>query len=292
MKRIALSFFFVNISMISLGQTNAKSVLWEVSKPGIKYKSYLLGTFHEVNPAFFLSIPYANEKLKQSQILYVERTTADAQGNDRTTLKKPWTESEWSKLLDLGQESVFKSFAKKSEDSSWYKASPLMLLLSLNRLYSQNFCDTTYRDSYELMDTYIEKVALENKIKTSSLDGNQFEIIENASNDTGSGRDLVYAEGCIDLMNKMLHDDTDGCDFIKSYKNFDLNYQFDTTLKNINLPSSLLPDRNNKWVLMLDQSFKSNNCFVAVGIRHLFYKEGLIQQLRERGYTVKPLIKG
>lgn len=39
---------------------------------------------------------------------------------------------------------------------------------------------------------------------------------------------------------------------------------------------------------IIDKAFLQNNCFVAVGFKHLFYKQGLIQLLRNSGYTVTP----
>jgi uncharacterized protein YbaP (TraB family) len=51
----------------------------------------------------------------------------------------------------------------------------------------------------------------------------------------------------------------------------------------------LLVNRNRNWVHKLDQIMKRTSVFVAVGAGHLPGKDGLINLLREMGYTVSPL---
>jgi uncharacterized protein YbaP (TraB family) len=51
----------------------------------------------------------------------------------------------------------------------------------------------------------------------------------------------------------------------------------------------LLDDRNKKWIDQLPPLMKEQPTFVAVGALHLSGKNGLINLLREAGYTVTPL---
>ena len=52
----------------------------------------------------------------------------------------------------------------------------------------------------------------------------------------------------------------------------------------------LLNDRNKNWVNQLKIIMKDETVFVAVGAGHLVGKEGLINLLREEGYTLKPIL--
>jgi uncharacterized protein len=52
----------------------------------------------------------------------------------------------------------------------------------------------------------------------------------------------------------------------------------------------LLDKRNNKWMEVLPKAMKKGPQFVAVGALHLAGKAGLIQQLRDQGYTVEPIL--
>jgi uncharacterized protein YbaP (TraB family) len=90
-------------------------------------------------------------------------------------------------------------------------------------------------------------------------------------------------------MKNMLDNDLSDCRFITVYKNLDMDYELDTLLNEKSPALLLLINRNNRWTEILDAAFSSGNCFVAVGFRHLFYKQGLIQKLRELGYSVTPI---
>jgi uncharacterized protein YbaP (TraB family) len=52
----------------------------------------------------------------------------------------------------------------------------------------------------------------------------------------------------------------------------------------------LVKDRNQKWMKVLPALMQSKPQFVAVGALHLAGEEGLVQQLRNIGYTVTPLM--
>lgn len=52
----------------------------------------------------------------------------------------------------------------------------------------------------------------------------------------------------------------------------------------------LLDDRNANWVKQLQQLMQQKSLLVAVGAGHLVGKKGLIQLLKNKGYTLRPLL--
>jgi uncharacterized protein YbaP (TraB family) len=290
MKKITFLILTTFSSVFSFGQNVPKTLLWEVSKPGISHKSYMFATFHEVNPAFFLSLTNTVEKLNAAKVVYLEQLfngKSDTTGTGRITT---WNTQKWHKAMTPEQGNIFKDFVGKAEDTSYYQLPPLPLFLTIFRIYGQNFCDTSYNStSGEIMDSYIEKLALKNKQTVLPLDGNQLNIIEESSRNMHQSKDSLLTASSVDLMKKMLANDDSECNFINDYKQFNLDYQFDTEISKMGFPPQFVLDRNNKWVTILDKSFKASPCFVAVGLRHFFYKEGLVQQLIRLGYEVKPV---
>ncbi|MEM9834240.1 MAG: TraB/GumN family protein [Bacteroidota bacterium] len=272
----------------SVGQDKPGTILWEVSKVGIKDTSYLFGTFHTVNPDFFLSLPNSVKKLEQSDILFVEQTAVDP---DTTLIEDVklnyWNVERWDNLLDKEQKQVFKSFVEESEDQGYYNLPPSVLALNLAQLYTTYFCDIQDRESYELMDSFIEQSASDKNIAVQSLDENQANILLRFSLNSTNEEDSAYATRCIKLMTKMLNDDLSGCKFLEDYKKFNIDYELELEVKGQD-ESYELVGRNNKWIPILDGAFKENICFVAVGFRHLMYKQGLVQQLKGLGYSVEP----
>ncbi len=52
---------------------------------------------------------------------------------------------------------------------------------------------------------------------------------------------------------------------------------------------SMLTDRNKDWMKHIPTYIKNKSTFIAVGAVHLSGEEGLIQLLRDAGYTVEPM---
>lgn len=279
---------FLLQSFFGLAQDRPGTLLWEVSKPGVPHTSYLFGTFHEVNADFFSSLPNAVAKLDQSEVLYVEEKKSDDQAITDTGPVTFWTREKWEVTLNPEQKTVFSSFVEKAEDQTYYTYPPLMLTLSLARIYIQNFCDTLNRQSGELMDHAIEKMAQNRQKEVLSLDRPQVDILAEGAQSRDSIQNAGYVKAVIELMDKMLKDDASDCEIVKNYTNFKIDYQLDAPIKNASEALQLHP-RNDAWMVTLDKAFGKNSCFVAVGYGHLRFKEGLIGQLRSLGYLVKPI---
>lgn len=269
------------------GQDVPKTLMWKITKSGSENISFLFGTFHEVNPSFFDSLTNVVAKLHQSDVLFVEERISTAKTSD---LKKQplWTFEKWNAILTTEQQQIFSKFVKKAEDTSYYNLNPLLLSLKISRAYLIYFCQSNV-PSDELMDNHIEKIAIKAGKQVYSLDGNQGILLAKQAEGSSKFEDSLNISSSVRGMQHMLNDDFSDCKILNNYKSHDINYQLDLDLNQNPAYSPLLLERNTKWIKILDQSLLSNNCFVAVGFRHLFYKQGLIQQLRSLGYLVTPI---
>ena len=52
------------------------------------------------------------------------------------------------------------------------------------------------------------------------------------------------------------------------------------------MEKAMVFDRNESWIPMLEAMFAEGDAFVAVGAGHLRGKRGLVERLRERGWSV------
>lgn len=287
-----LKFCAILLFILCAGQVHAqdtpKTILWKVSKPGIAHTSYLFGTFHEVNGQYFSSLTASARHLANADRLFIEQTSGDAQKSVAFKQQAAsWNTAKWNQLLSEKQKRTFADFVKKADDSIYYKSPPLTLRLALFRLYAQNFCDTLDRISDDVMDQYIEKLAVANQTPVVSLDTDTGLVRAYSAASNSTTTDVGNAGVCVDMMDKMLRNDASVCGFIQEYKNFDLDYEFGKDLGNENTLG--VQERNTNWAATLNEAFRGGNCFVAVGFRHLMYKQGLIQQLRSLGYQVTPV---
>jgi len=271
-------------------QNTPGTLLWEVSRQGSPFKSYLFGTFHEVEPSFFATLNNTTDKLASADVLYVEESSVQAAPSPALFSKLgTWNQARWDSLLTPAQQTVFRDFISRAERPDFYKLPPLVLNRGVSGMYFLEFCPSSGRQSYELMDTYIERLARQHGKPVNSLDRNQGDLLQQAAATRSATQDSMYAGFCVDVMQKMLQDDTKDCALMDKYKRFEVDYQLDTDLTTTGNISPLLIERNNQWTATLETAMQTRNCFVAIGLRHLFYKQGLIEQLRLRGFSVTPV---
>lgn len=271
-------------------QNTPGTLLWEVSRQGSPFKSYLFGTFHEVEPAFFATLNNTMGKLASADEVYVEESSTEATPSQALFSKLgTWNQARWDSLLAPGQQVIFREFISRAERPDFYKLPPLVLNRSVSGMYFLEFCPSADRPSYELMDTYIERLARQHGKPVNSLDQNQGDLLLRAATTRSATQDSMYAGFCVNFMQKMLQDDTKDCTLLDKYKRFEVDYQLDTDLTTTENASPLLIERNNQWTATLEAAMRTRSCFVAFGLRHLFYKQGLIEQLRLRGFLVTPV---
>jgi uncharacterized protein YbaP (TraB family) len=52
----------------------------------------------------------------------------------------------------------------------------------------------------------------------------------------------------------------------------------------------MLTKRNKEWLNKMPEMMNNNSVFFAVGAAHLLGKNGVIQLLKDKGYTVTPVL--
>ncbi len=290
MRKTALFALVVSLLLSVEGQVQPGTLLWEVSAPGLKTKSYLFATFHEVNPAFFLTQPNAVKKLNEAALLLVEETYNNVAADSTYPMLKNWTRKQWEQLLTEQQLEIFTAFIKKAERPDFFSLPPFILTRTIIGMFFMDFCSDGSRTSYQPLDNYIEKLARDQGKPVMSLDEPQAKILIDIASGAGAKENEQYASYIAELMNDMLNDNESGCEILNKYKSQAIDYELETDLMLNTARSKSLFERNKKWLPVLKKQMQSQSCFIAVGMRHLFYRQGLISQLRKDGFEIRPLL--
>ena len=81
------------------------------------------------------------------------------------------------------------------------------------------------------------------------------------------------------------------CQLANQYTSFNLDYKFSTNRstnqKRVSGNSESVKKRNDDWMKQLPSLLETNNCFIAVGLGHLYFDFGLLEQLKKLGYIVE-----
>lgn len=280
MKKILFLLTFLSVSAFAQ-EKKYQSLFWEISGNGLTKKSYMYGTMHVSDKVSFHLSDSFFEKLLASDFIANE--------------SEPNT---WTELYDLfgfyrstkSSGNFYSNFytlpIEKNNLTSLFRGSNYNLigLLSRTNQANQEFQEETYLDMfiYRTGKKYGKKtLGLEN-VKTTTLN------IEKAQ----AQMDMSEIDGNKQAFLKILKKRSYADVLRDAYREKDLDLI--DTLNMLSSPKSynkaMLFDRNEVMSKSMDSIMKTGSLFAAVGAAHLPGKNGMIEILRKKGYTVTPII--
>lgn len=272
------------------GKSNEGSVFWEVSGNGLTEPSYLFGTYHLLGSSYVDSLKVVMQKFNQSKAfageLKIDSTIipkmSEAAALKGTTLDKILLKddyaltAQWLKELSGYDLSMFNT------------VNPMTVSIVLLAFVQQQVFPQNPSSPELIMDEYFQQLAKKSGKQITGL-----ETVEDQIN-------AIYLQFSYDrqaelLMDQVKQKDKVGQDLLHMttiYKKSD----FEAIMKIMYGGSFtkteaevILDNRNLNWMKQLPALMQQSSVFVAVGALHLSGTNGLVQLLRNDGYTVKPL---
>ncbi|WP_339709413.1 TraB/GumN family protein [uncultured Kriegella sp.] len=271
-----------------LGQNNRdtllnNTVLFKVTAENSTKTSYIFGTHHAFGKSFFDSLTTANKALSASEILIKENLnipghTAEEIINSRKKVVK------WRTYLDQNDLTFIKNlFAKSPTDFN--KMTPAEMYAFLNRHFKQYIClNKSSNDTSLSLDDYIGFKAKEQQIALYGLETSA-EQIALINEDIAGMPKRTHKRRLKNSIAKIRSENNKDCGETDWYAQMKMDYQLHSPCSN----TLILTDRNNKWMKKIKELLETKNCFIAVGLSHLMYDCGLINQLQQLGYTITPM---
>ncbi|MBN8784099.1 MAG: TraB/GumN family protein [Terrimonas ferruginea] len=273
----------IGLTSICFGQKNKKSLLWEISGNGLKEPSYLLGTFHLLCEKDFELKPKVVSTLSKVKKLVTEIDYTDpkemqamaAAPKAEKTLTSQLSPDEATHLNE-----VLKSYGTTLAEMDTFNTQSLYSLLAQKAIT----CPATEIKMYEVE---LLRLALATGKKTGGLEkiAYQMDALAKSYNLKEAIRQLSAGDLYEKLTQKM----------IRAFKNEDLP-ELDKLLKDKRLMNDsqeywMLTDRNQNWASDMPAMMQTESILFAVGAGHLMGEKGLIELLRAKGYTVKPVFQ-
>jgi len=277
LKKIVLLLLF--ICSISFGQQKKyQSLLWEVSGNGLENNSYVYGTMH------------VSEKVSYhlSDAFFKHLLEADFVANE----SEP---SSWTDLYDLfnndnyvNQNKFYKEFYlypfQKQQLNNLFESRNYNLdnLLFRTNEYRQDYQEETY------LDMFIYQTGRKYNKKTVGLEDAKKSLVLIMNIDYSNSK--VSDENNQKVV-KILKNKTFDEALIDYYREKDLD-MMDSLLSLVSPEpylEAMLYKRNEIMTHNFDSIAKKGSLFAAIGAAHLPGKKGVIELLRQKGYTVKPV---
>lgn len=288
LKKIIILMLLAIPSTLVLGQNSNKpffneTVLFKITDTNPDRVSYLFGTHHAFGKTFFDSLVIANQALSSCQILIKENLNIPGHSAEDIINSRP-NATQWNKYLNK-EDLNFVNTLFTNSPTDFNKMTPTEMYVFLTRHFKQQIClskeDT---DTSLSLDDYIASKAQNVNLKLVGLETTE-EQIELINKDVEGMPRKLHKRRLTNIIHKIRTKNSDDCAETDWYNRMEIDYQLSKPCGN----SLVLTDRNNKWMKKISELLETNNCFIAVGLSHLMYECGLINQLENIGYIITPM---
>ena len=273
--------------MLAIAFTSNGQLLWKVTGNGLEKPTFVFGTMHYAPPSMIDKIAGLNQALENCDVLIVEADDSDGTLNGisaprDSTLDKLLTPEECN-VVKAALEHYFGAGGVNFDEMS--QLIPAFLTVGLEFLFTQEVFPDFKMWEGGVDDELVRRAKKSGKpIDSFETTQDQYDIFEKAVSSLSlkqQALDLYSKCTDINYINK-LHDEIVAT--CKTYQNQELgtNNTEDNPDENI-----LINDRNRNWADQLVSKMADRSCLVAVGRGHLRGEKGLLQLLRDRGYTVE-----
>lgn len=297
MKKILSLFALVTVFTISA----SAQLLYKISGNGLQKPSYIVGTYHLAQSSFVDSIPGMRNAMEVTDQVYGEMDMADMMTPENTkklqeammlpegTLQSLLTDDELNRLnalmtdligFDLSNPLVAQQMGKFTPQALQTQLSMLLLMKRHNGFDMQN-----------QFDSYFQQEAIKNNKPVGGFETVDYQI------------DVFFKGIPMDRQKKLLMCLVDNREFMEQMADDIINAFYSQNLnaiedalnekQNNECDSSpeeenkLIYNRNANWIKQMPEIMASKPTLFVVGAGHLPGDNGVLQLLRNAGYTVE-----
>lgn len=293
MKRLSLILTLALFALAAQAQ-----LLWKVSGNNLSRPSYILGTYHFAPAAMIDKIPGMQEafdgcdvvvgEIENENMMSPESQAMVAQAMIApldSTLDKLFTPEEY-KIVEEVFNKYFGTMGVKLKQMNMMK--PSAISMQMQAIQAIRYFPSL--NANDLIDMAVQNRA--NEMGRPSL----------AFEDVNEQIDLLFnaplteqAKGLLEACRKDELFKMQSSALVEAYLAQDLS-KLEAIITDPELGGdnpedldALLYDRNRSWAVKLVKMMPERACLVCVGAGHLPGNQGLLQLLRDRGYTVEPM---
>lgn len=278
---LSIAFFVAVMSNVKSQTISDNSLLWEISGNGLKESSYLFGTIHMICPSDFLMDDRIKKAFEDADELIMELDMDDPEmmqkmqqssvNAEMKNIKSAFSESDANALNEF----LTTTYGAGLDQLGILKPFMLMSMITVKQLPCEQI------ESYELFFTNLAKTQNKN---IEGLESVEYQM---------ALFDEIPEEILLKEISKMVTTDESIKEFeqmVKAYTAEDINQLYEVISENEmmgNFSELMLDNRNRNWIPVMEKNMMENQVFFAVGSGHLGGENGVINLLKQAGFTVK-----
>ncbi len=277
-----LSIFIVfSLNILTAQDRKDYGLLWEIKHKDSNEKSYLFGTIHVKDNRAFKFSDSVIPAIKKAEMFALE-INPDSVYNDFD-----------KNYYATGSENVFKRILSKKDyqrlkdrfyevNQSDLDSFPIMHPQLIASMLSKERVKPDDRRTF--LDAYLYGIAYNYKKEVTGLEKIEDQIPSVADLDDSELKERIL--GVLDSSNEELDEQLEK--IIQLYVDGDIDAILDY-INNYDPIDKIMVSRNNVMANSLDKIMQNKTVFAAVGTAHLPGKDGILQLLEKKGYTLRKM---
>lgn len=262
---------------------NESGLLWQISGNGLNTPSYVYGTIHMICKEDFIFSNTLEEKVKEAQHIYLELDMDDPSLMLKMAGMTIMKDKSLQQLLKEEDYNLVSAFVKDS------LGMPMMMInrmkpITLMSLLYMKVLPCPKQESYEM--TFVERA----KATKKNIEG--LETLEEQMSVFDKIPDSIQAHMIVEMIRNMNDQRREFAEMVEAYKREDLQLlaaKMSASPEWKGYEDIMLVNRNKNWISKIETAMKSGTQLFAVGAGHLPGKEGVLNLLKEKGYSVQPI---
>lgn len=277
-----ISLFFAFSVQAQSPTNNDKSLLWEISGNGLEKPSYIFGTMHLVPKDDYFFTDKMKEKFETCKKLILE-IDINIPLKKQIEIAKQVLLPKGKLLSDYMTAEEFDKFQSYILDTLKIKKSTFKKINKIKPLLGSSLIINELAGKTKAYEKELNKLAKKNDMQVGGLETMEFQM------------SLINNISVEDQIKMMTEDDISGNpmdaynEMLKVYKEQDLDKLkklMDADDSMASIEDDFLNNRNKDWIPKIEKLANEKPVFIAVGAGHLAGDDGVLQLLREQGYTV------
>lgn len=289
---------FLAIVVALFAISTQAQLLWKVSGNGLARPSYIMGTYHMAPASMIDKIPCMEQAFQgcdvvvgeiekesimsqESQLMLAQAMMAPSD----STLDKLFTPEEYA-IIEGVFDKYFSTMGVKLNQMNMLKPGAISFQMQAMQAlkYFPNFNESEFID-----------MAVQTRANSLGRPSIGLETVQEQIDLLFNSPLTEQAKGLLESCKK---DDlfmTQSSALVEAYMSQDLNaiekVMTDPEIggDDAEAMDAVIYDRNRRWAVKLAKMMPERACLVCVGAGHLPGSQGLLQLLRDRGYTVEPM---
>jgi uncharacterized protein YbaP (TraB family) len=282
---LILALFLSIQNIFAQNETDRNSLLWKISGNGISSPSYIFGTIHLIPEKDYFFSDKMKEAFNECKTLALE-IDIDIPLKEQMAIAQKAIIPDNKTVENFMTSEEFNDYKSYIIDSLKIKESRFNQIQRIKPIFSVGIILNDMLENPVAYEKKLNKMADKNKMNIVGLETIEYQINILDSIDIQTQVSEIFVKN---LHSNPLEEYKLMLDIYKSQnvdKLIEISQEDEFFTK---IENNLVTKRNNNWIPIIKSLISKNSTFIAVGSAHLSGKNGILEKLKNEGYTITPV---